>query len=91
MHTPFICTLVCEDHGNETFLFLIFFNFVIKLREEKSNDENAFVVSELLCLFYFCSMLETKYSVPVHDSHTMAFHHCRVFLSHLGLLSWDKR
>ena len=37
------------------------------------------------------SMQGEKAEAPKFFPSTFAFHHCRVFLSHLGMLSWDKR
>lgn len=41
--------------------------------------------------FSLASMQGEKAEAPKFFPSTFAFHHCRVFLSHLGMLSWDKR
>jgi len=41
--------------------------------------------------FTLPSMCGEKASAPRHFPSTFAFHHCRVFLSHLGMFAWSKR
>ena len=45
----------------------------------------------VIVLFLLCSMCGEKAMAPCHYPSTFAFHHCRLFLSHLGMFAWSKR